>query len=783
MREKLNFDTDWLFHKGDIEYDLPAKKGPVYTSAKTERMHIGPASRHYGAPQTDQFGDDMLMCPDAWEPVTLPHDYVILGTPSPAENPALGFFPLENAWYRKYFTIPTEDIGKRMTLLFEGIATHATVYLNGSLLAHNFCGYTSFEVDISSYVRYGEQNLLAVYVETTGREGWWYEGGGIYRHVYLIKTDTVSVDLWGVYIAPRHIEGERWDTRIEATVRSDRDADADVCVEHLIFDSEHRLLASGSCKTTVKARERSVTLCHVPVTSPLLWDIDAPNLYTVETVLSIDGVEIDRYTDRIGYRTYAFDKENGFFLNGRRVKIKGVCAHGDFGLTGKAVPDNIQRYKIELLKEMGSNGYRTAHYPHSVATMDALDELGFIVMDETRWFDSTEEGLAQLRMVIKRDRNRPSVFLWSIGNEEPHFDTEIGRRIAACMAHEVRRLDDTRPVTCAINSDPLTATVYDSVDVIGINYSLHKHDALHEKYPDMPIIASECCASGTTRGWYDASFAPKQYIDAYDKFDTAKWFLGREITWKHIAKRPWLSGGYQWAGFEHRGESVWPRLCSQSGAIDLYLQKKDAFYQNQSHWIESHPILHLLPHWNFCGREGEEIRVFAYTNCPRVELFLNGTPIGTREIEPWGHGEWSVAYAPGTLRAVGMDQDGTILITDEVVTTGSAVRLHLALENHVCKANGTDMALFTCTCLDEHGREVPDAFPYVRFHTNALGEVAGTGSDVSDHVPPCIPDRQMRAGRITAAVRVGSTAGTLRLYAEAMGLLGAVAEIELEPGI
>ncbi len=779
MREKLNFDNDWLFHRGDIPATPPAQKGPVYCSAKTERMHMGPASRYYGSPAADQFGDNFLMCPDTWESVKLPHDYVIRGVPTEGENPARGFFPCENAWYRKYFTLPAEDAGKRITLLFEGVATRATVYLNGSLLAHNFCGYTTFEVDITDYVRFDETNLLAVYVEMSGQEGWWYEGGGIYRHVYLVKTDTVSIDLWGVYVAPEKADGDAWRVNIETTVRCDRPQETDVHVESFIHDADGAVI--GSCESTacIPARGIATARSFALIFAPKLWDIDSPNLYTVETVLSVNGKEVDRDTTRTGFRTFACDPDRGFILNDRPVKIKGVCAHGDFGLTGKAVPDNIQRYKVEMLKEMGANGFRTAHYPHSEATMDALDEMGFIVMDETRWFDSTEEGLAQLRMLVKRDRNRPSVFFWSIGNEEPHFETNVGRRIASKMAHEVRALDPTRPVTCAINSDPLYATVYDSVDVIGVNYRLHCHDHLHEKHPHMPIVASECCATGTTRGWYDASFAPKQYIDAYDKFDPTKWFLGREITWKHIAARPWLMGGYQWAGFEHRGEADWPRLCSQSGAIDLYLQKKDAFYQNQSHWIEDRYILHLLPHWNFAGREGEPIRVFAYTNCPRAELFLNNVSLGEKVIEKHGHGEWMVPYAAGTLSVVGRDENGTVVITDARTTTGSASTLALTLENRVTEANGCDVALFTCTCLDAEGHEVPDAAAFVHFHTNSLGEIIATGSDISDHIPPHIPDRQMRAGRISVAVRVGTTSGVLRLYAESAGLKTAMATIEL----
>ncbi len=780
MREIINFDKGWLFHRGDLTYTLPAAKGPVYTSAKAECMHIGPASRFYGSPYADDFSNDTHLCPDTWEAVDVPHDYVIRMAPREGENPALGHFPCENAWYRKYFHVADEDKGKRLTLLFEGVATHVTMWLNGSLLAHHFCGYTSFEVDISDYVLYEEQNLLAVYVETTGAEGWWYEGGGIYRHVKLVKTDTVSVDLWGVYAVPRKVADSHWEIPVVTTVRCDRSHEESVTVSARLSDADGKEVACGTTCVTVPARDTRDAHCTLPLTSPHLWDIDDPYLYTVEVLLTIGDTPVDTYVTRTGFRTYAFDPDCGFILNDRPLKIKGVCAHGDFGLTGKAVPDNVQRYKIEMLKEMGANGYRTAHYPHAEATMDALDELGFIVMDETRWFATSEEHLDELRMMVKRDRNRPSVFFWSIGNEEPHHQTDVGRRITERLADEVRKLDDTRAITTAINSDPLTATVCGAVDVIGVNYSLHKHDTLHKMYPDTPIIMSECCAVSTTRGWYGASDPVRQYIEAYDSEDTTKWFLGREITWKHIAARSWMLGGYQWSGFEHRGEAVYPRLCSQAGAIDLYLQKKDAFYQNQSHWIENRPILHLLPHWNFVGREGEPIRVVAYTNCASVALYLNGALVERKKTPPYVHAEWSVPYEAGEIRAVGYDKDGNEAITCTRVTSGPATRLVLTADNSVTHANGEDILLLTCTCLDKEGREVPTAAPFVRFHTNGLGCVIGTGSDIIDPIPPHIADRRMRAGRITVAVRVGTTAGILRVFAESEGLTTGTAALLLQ---
>lgn len=773
MREKIRFDSDWLFHRGDIEIPFPRDKGPVYTQSKTERMLWGPAARHYLA-QADDFSRAHLICTDYWEKVTLPHDYVIRGELSQEENSTLGYLPYPNAWYRKTFTLTEEDMTRRLTLLFDGVATHATVYLNGCLLKHNFCGYTSFSVNISDVAECGK-NVLAVYVETDSHEGWWYEGGGIYRHVWLCKTDPVAVALWGVFAAPQKLDADTWQVNLETEINNDSDVPVIAWVETRITAPDGTLFAAARGSVEIPARD-TATLKNAAVgKSPLLWDLDSPTLYTVETHITVDGVERDVHQTRIGFRTVEIDAERGLFLNGRHVKLKGVCAHQDFGITGKAVADNVQRYRIQMIREMGANAYRTSHYPHAEATMDALDELGILVMDETRWFDSSEEGREQLAMLVKRDRNRPSVIFWSIGNEEPHHTTDVGRRICRRLRTLVNKLDGTRPVTTAVSDHPEEATVYEDCDVIGINYNLQAYDVLHKKYPNKPIFSSECCATGTTRGWYEEDFPAQGRVPAYDR-DTTRWFLGREKTWKFMCERTWILGAFQWTSFEHRGETVWPRLCSVSGAIDMFLQKKDAFYQNQSHWTHE-PMIHLLPHWNFAGREGETMAVWAYTNCEEAELFLNGESLGRVPIEKYGHGAWQVPYQPGELSVVGL-RGGTVVCTDEKITSGRAEKLWLRLENTVT-ANGEDVAIITCGCKDAVGHDVPDASPFVRFRTNGLGTVIGTGSDNTDHVAPCVPQRQMYAGRITVAVRVGRESGTLRVYAEADGLTTAVLTIEL----
>lgn len=780
MREKILFDSDWLFHRGDIEYPLPQTKGIMYISAKTERMHLGPAAVGYYV-SADSYDNRAAHNPERWRKVELPHDYVIEGVSEESGNNALGFLPYDNAWYRKKFILPAEDEGRRITLFFEGVATHATVYLNGCLMKHNFCGYNSFEVDITDAAKYGEENLLAVYVSTESHEGWWYEGGGIYRHVYLCKTDATSLDLWGIYVLPEKLGDGEWKVTVENTLRRDALGKRDIRTVSEILDADGSVVASVEASGEIDEYSKAILSSYCNISNPQLWSPDEPTLYTCKTTVFVakDGIERECDSDsvRFGFRQVEIDPKRGLFINGKHTVIKGVCGHADCGLTGKAVPDNIHREKVRMMKEMGANAYRTSHYPQAEALMDAFDELGMLVMDEVRWFESTDEGLEQLTMLMKRDRNRPSVIFWSVGNEEPLFVTERGRRICRRMMAHARKLDSSRFIMTANDKSPDKATVYDENDIIGINYNLDMYEKVHEKYPDKAIFASECCATGTTRGWYYPNDPAHGYLSAYDA-DTNAHFRSREYTWKFLRSHEWIMGGFQWIAFEHRGEAVWPRLCSQSGAIDLFLQKKDAFWQNQSFWLDE-PMIHLLPHWNFEGREGELIRVSAYTNCPDAELFLNGESLGRREIEQYGHAEWQVPYTPGVLEVKGY-RGGKLAATDMRKTSGRGYRLALKLENREeLKAGGRDLALITCLVLDSDGNEVPDAAPFVRFTTGGNGSIYSTGSDICDHTSLHLPDRRMRAGRITAAVRTGKERGEMRVYAESDGLLSASITVKL----
>lgn len=521
MREKIDFDCEWLFHRGESKDEFaPAYKGICYMGAKTERMRRGPASRFYND-DPDCYAADREYPLEKWKRVTLPHDYLAGDVPEEKYNPALGFVKSDGAWYRKHFTLPKSDDGKRITLFFEGVATNCTVYLNGCLITRSFSGYTPFEADITDYVLFDEDNVLAVKIEPYEPEGWWYEGAGIYRHVTLIKTDRLCVDLYGIHAKTR-LAGEKWQTSAAITVRNDYAGDKIARVECEIIDKNGTVVAKAGKSKKIAAYSISEIECDFPLLSPSLWSPDNPVRYTMKTSVFSGKKQTDCDCVKFGYRSIKMTTENGLSINGKHYPINGACTHADCGLFGKAVPDNVQKYKIDLIKQMGANAYRTSHYPHADCVMEALDKNGFIVMDEARRFESAEESKKQLETLIKRDRNRPSVIFWSIGNEEQYFHTEQGRKICKKLISLVKSLDDSRLITLACDKVD-REKVLDLVDVIGINYSFDLIDAVHAKYPDKPMFMSECVASGTKRGWYEEIDDKKAARPAWDN-DTGNYF-------------------------------------------------------------------------------------------------------------------------------------------------------------------------------------------------------------------------------------------------------------------
>ena len=758
MREEIKL-SNWLFHKGDIAVPKPVEKGAIYAQSKTERKLLGPAAYNY-LDNPDSFYPTKTPNSDRWEWIAVPHDYVVTQDLSKNENNALGYLHYDNAWYRNHFTLPEGSENKRITLRFDGVTGKSTVYLNGCLMYHNFSSYNTFQIDISDNVYYDKENIIAVYVNTEEWEGWWYQGGGIYRDVILTITEPVAIDLWGVYAPYEKINDTDWKINFSTTVVNADYSDCTVTAESQVIDANGNCVAKAKGEGSIALREKGTIKYSAIVENPLLWDIDSPNLYRVKTVLKQNGEEIDENITRIGFRTVEVSVDKGLLINGKKTFIKGVCAHQDFGLTGLAVPDNVAKYKIKLIKEMGANGYRTSHYQQTAAYLDACDELGLLVMDEARWFESTEESLKQLESLVKRDRNRPSVIMWSTSNEEPYHTTDVGYRIHKAVATHIRKLDNTRLITAAEDKTPEKSTIYDECDIVGINYNMSIYDTVHEISPNKVIFASECCATGTIRDWnYDSNSNGR----LRDKdTDTNDWFLGREKTWKFLMERPYVIGCYQWIAVEHRGEAMWPAICSKSGALDLFLQKKGAFYQNKSHWTDE-PIAHIVPHWNFEGLEGKDILVTVYTNCEELELFLNGESLGRKQIEKYGHGEWNVPYEPGVLEVKGYI-NGKLVATDKRVTTGKAVALKLTLDNEF-EANGRDIALFTCECVDAEGNAVPDASELVSFSVNSPAVIIGTGSDNCDHNNVANSERKMYMGKIRIAVKPAKDQKNIRLSA------------------
>ena len=769
MRKMIRLQDGWKFHRGDVEPHYPKFKGVAYVGAKTERAKQGPACKDYII--NDPFSRNHVHSAEDWETVSVPHDYHAADGYDPNENEALGFCRYENGWYVLRFTVSPEEADRRLTLYFEGVTTHATVWLNGFLMKHNFCGYTSFEVDITDAARVGEENVLSVYVSTEETEGWWYEGGGITRPVWLVSTAKTAVDLYGVYVKPERQNDGTWCVKTETTVRNDTDGTVALRVENTILDEDGNEVATAAAGSRAPWREKRVLHTVMGVNSPALWSPETPALYTMRTRVFRGEKCVDEVTDRFGFRTFVTDPENGLFINGKPYKIKGFCGHESVGLCGRAVPDNLQRYRVKLMQEMGANGYRTSHYPQSVALMDALDEAGFIVMDETRWFESTEEGLAQLEMLVKRDRNRPGVFFWSVGNEEFLATDERGRRIFKTMKAFVKKLDD-RPVTMAVTEKPINAVVFDECDAIGINYKWDHYVPVHEKHPTKPMFSAECGATGTTKGWYFEDDPAGGHVTAYDHTINNA-FRSREFSWKFLLETPWVMGGYHWNLGEYRGEAVWPRVSSVSGTLDWCLRKKDAFWQHRAFFTDT-PMVHVLPHWNFAGMEGEPIRVVAYTNQPRAELFLNGKSLGAVAVERYGHAEWQVPYAPGNIEVRVYNKERTLTATDRRETTGAPVALRLVADTADVAANGRDLALITCEVVDAAGRVVPDAEVPVRFAVSGAGSFYSSGAVNTDHTPITSPERTTWCGTATAAVRTGKEPGECTVIATAGGLSAAV---------
>ena len=666
------------------------------------------------------------------------------------------------------------DRGRSLELQFEGIATHCTVWLNGTIVHRNWCGYTGFSIDLTPFAMYGDHlNTIAIRVDADAQEGWWYEGAGIYRHAWLIKRNATHLTTDGVWANPVRKQDGTWELPVEASLRNDGTGSVATTVDVELLDPSGGKVGETSARADVMPLDETVAKLSIPVTKPTLWSVDTPALYTVRTTLKEGAAQLDQRVTRCGFRTIRFDPDKGFFLNDQPLKLKGTCNHQDHAGVGVAVPDSLWDFRIRRLKELGSNAYRCAHNPPAPEFLDACDRLGMLVMDENRNFNASPEYVRQLEWMVRRDRNHPSVILWSVFNEEPMQGTEAGYEMVRRMKAVVRRLDTTRPVTAAMSggaSAPIN--VSQAVDVVGFNYQQGQYDPFHKSHPNQPVTSSEDTSSFMTRGVYVTD--PKlPYADSYDD-SRAPWGGTHRGAWQAIAKRPFVAGGFVWTGFDYRGEPQkfsWPSVSSVFGIMDTCGFPKAAYYMHQAAWIDDKPVLHLIPHWNWKGGEGKPIKVMALTNAESVDLFLNGKSLGEKPVDRLDGGVWEVNYEPGRLEAVAK-KGGREYARFAEETTGDPVALKLSADRPELAGDGADAQPITVSAVDAQGREVPTANLPVTFELTGPAAIIGTGNgDNASHEPEKTNSRSLFNGLAEVIVQSQrDTDGTAVLTANAAGL-------------
>ncbi|HKS83823.1 MAG TPA: beta-galactosidase GalA, partial [Candidatus Acidoferrales bacterium] len=665
-----------------------------------------------------------------WQEIDLPHDFAVaLPFVNDADLYQFGFKPIGRkypetsvGWYRRVFEIPQSDLGRRIALEFDGVFRDAIVVLNGIYLGRNLSGYAPFRFDITDFVNYGDKNVLVVRADATEHEGWFYEGAGIYRHVWLTKTNPLHVAHWGTYVTAV-VSGNSATISVAAEIENEQDGARSFRLKHTVLDSSGKQTAEWeSAQSSIAAWERRTISQDIRVENSLLWSLESPHRYRLVTTIEDESDVADQYETRFGIRTMRFDADKGFFLNDERVEIKGACNHQDHAGVGSALPDGLQYFRVAKLKEMGANAYRTSHNPPTPELLYACDRLGMLVMDETRMFSSSREGLSQLERMVRRDRNHPCIFIWSLGNEEPLQGTANGARIAATMKRLVNRLDPSRPVTLAMNGSWGKGAT-DVVDVQGWNYfRLGDEDKFHADFPHKPLIGSEDASALSTRGIY-ANDPQRGYMSSYD-VNKPYWGSLAEQWWNFYSARAFAAGAFAWTGFDYRGEPTpykWPCISSHFGIMDTCGFPKDTYFYYKAWWTDK-TVLHLFPHWNWEGKGGQPINVWVHSNCDEVELLLNGAILGRKAMPRRGHLEWQVRYEPGTLLARGY-KGGRVVAEHSRGTTGAAAAIRLTPDRDSIIADSRDVAVITVMAVDAEGRVVPTADNEITFEVDGPGKI------------------------------------------------------------
>ncbi|WP_035644699.1 beta-galactosidase GalA [Flavobacterium sp. ASV13] len=719
-RELILIDKDWRFsfgHLFDTEKDFGHATGYFSYLTKTG-FGDGPAAKDF---------DDR-----AWRKLDLPHDWAVEQPFSESGSFSHGFktagkgFPEKSiGWYRKKINIPETDKDKIISLKFDGVFRNSKVFFNGYYLGTEESGYNGFEYDVTAYVNYGGENTIVIRADASMEEGWFYEGAGIYRHVYLQKTNPIHVITNGTYVTSE-IKNNEAEITAEVAIENKGNYKGSIEIIQTIFDASGKQIASVSENVnTPEFYKSNIYASKLNVKNPLLWDIDNPNLYRLETQIKQNGKLIDIYETSFGIRTVKFDPEKGFFLNGKSLKLKGTNNHQDHAGIGTALPDEIQYYRIQKLKEMGSNAYRCSHHPPAPELLNACDELGMLVIDETRLMGINDYHLNDLERMMKRDRNHPSIICWSVGNEEWNIEGNIvGERITNVMQDFAKSIDPTRPVTVGISSG-FKSGISSVVEIMGYNYLGNGDiDAHRNEFKQQPGMGTEEGSTFATRGIYFTDDA-KHYKSAYDQKPRPT-FYSIEEGWKFYAERTYLAGMFIWTGFDYRGEPTpygWPSVTSYFGMMDVCGFPKDNVFYLKS-WWGNKPVLHIMPHWNWAGMEGKEIDVWVQSNCDEVELFLNKKSLGKKKMEINSHLEWKVNYTPGILEAVGY-KNGKKVLTEIQKTTEKPENIKLSIDKeNVLKGN---VSVITVEVTDKNGLHVPTANDEITFSIKN-GKILGVGN-------------------------------------------------------
>ena len=751
-----------------------------------------------------------------WSSVVLPHDWSItlpFDEKAPATNQG-GALPGGIGWYKKRFVMPSTAKGRKTYIAFDGIYRNSEVWINGHYLGKWPYGYTSFRYELTPYLNYGRKsNELVVRVDNSKQpNSRWYSGSGIYRNVRLISTATTAIADNGVFVTTPIITKEKATVHVALQLVRSSTQYKNVQVVSYAYDAAGKQVGFAS-----KAVVLNDTLNNVEqqliVQQPGLWSTDKPTMYKLVTTLYWGSTAIDKYTTRFGIRYFDFDAAKGFSLNDKPLKLLGVCMHHDLGALGAAVNRAAINRQLRILKEMGCNAIRTAHNPPAPEFLDACDSMGFLVMDEAfdmwrkkknkfdYYSDFTEWHEKDLVAMVLRDRNHPSVFMWSIGNEiREQFDSS-GIRLTRELVNIVKRLDTTRPVTCALSEwDPAKNFIYQSgaLDVIGLNYHQEVYKDIPKIYPGQKVLASETMSALASRGHYDMPSDSMRYwpqnktlkfvdkgnadytVSAYDHV-AAYWGSSHEETWRIVKKHDFIAGLFVWSGFDFLGEPVpypWPARSSYYGIVDLAGFPKDVYYMYQSEWTDK-TVLHLFPHWNW--EPGKVVDVWAYyNNADEVELYLNGKSLGKRQknIDSF-HVMWRVAYEPGSLVAVSR-KNGVEVARKMVKTAGQPYRIILQADRKIFHADGRDLCFVTAEVVDKDGNRVPLANNKIQFFAKGNGIVKAVDNGNPAGLEPLNSNNiSAYKGMALAIVEAGTKKGSLQIKATGEGLIDGKIKIEL----